>query len=73
MRTCKFYIVMGLLMIALLFVSCKNKDVLEVTDAHEKWEEKPVYRLTMRQTSKPAVVKQEDIPGIGDESEESFA
>lgn len=35
MRICKFYIVMGLLMIALLFVSCKNKDVLEVTDAHE--------------------------------------
>lgn len=45
----------------------------EVTDAHEKWEEKPVYHLTMRQTSKPAVVKQEVIPGIGDESEESFA
>ena len=44
----------------------------EVTDAHEYWEEKPVYRFTMRQTSKPSATKQEELPGIGDASEESF-
>ena len=43
----------------------------EVTDAHEQWEEKPVYRLTMRQTPKPSAVKQEELPGIGEAAEES--
>lgn len=44
----------------------------EVTDAHEYWEEKPVYRFTMRQTFKPSATKQEELPGIGEASEESF-
>ena len=44
----------------------------EVTDAHEYWEEKPVYRFTMRQTSKPPATKQEELPGIAEASEESF-
>lgn len=35
----------------------------EVTDANEQWENKPVFRLTMRRTPKAAVVQQ-TIPGI---------
>ena len=38
----------------------------EVTDANELWENKPVFRLTMRRTPKASVV-QETIPGVIDE------
>lgn len=40
----------------------------EVTDAHEQWEGKPVYRLIMRQTSKSAVIKQKTVQKNGNES-----
>lgn len=38
----------------------------EVTDANEQWENKPVFRLTMRRTPKPSA-QQGTLPGIGDE------
>lgn len=42
----------------------------EVTDANEQWENKPVYRLTMRRTPK-ANVGQQVLPGIGEEDSSS--
>ena len=37
----------------------------EVTDANEHWENKPVYRLTMRRTPK-ADMRQQVLPGVGE-------
>lgn len=38
----------------------------EITDANEQWEDKPVYRLTMRQAQKASVIQQ-TLPGVIDE------